>query len=101
MNEASKKVLDEILAKGAGTLNEYEVSILRARRSYLTAEQEEKFADVLKVEEEIVPLDEMKFTELKELCAQRKIDVPTTVKSKDAILALIAEAEKAADQLEK
>lgn len=92
----SKKELDEILSKPINALNEYDVSILRARSSYLSEVEVERYASFLKVEEEeekVVLLEEMKFGQLKEVCAQRGIKVPTTVKSKEAILTLIATAE--------
>lgn len=93
----SKKELDQILSKPMSAINEYDVSILRARRSYLSDVELERYADFLEEKEkgeDEVPIEEMKFKALKELCVQRGIEVPTTVKSKEAILALIAEAEE-------
>lgn len=47
MNDGAKKQLDEILAKPVEMLNEYDISILRARSSYLTEEESEKYSEVL------------------------------------------------------
>ena len=47
MNEASRKMLDEILAKDIGELTDEDRAIIRARASYLTEEQRHNYADVL------------------------------------------------------
>ncbi len=86
----SKKVLDEILAKSAGTLNEYEVSILRARQSYLSSADAEKFAAELKVEGEVVNYSKMNKADLIAVCAEKGIAVEATATKAD-ILALIEE----------
>lgn len=52
MNKEAKKQFDEVLAKPIGMLNEFDVAILRARRSYLSAKQIEDYSEVLKEKEE-------------------------------------------------
>jgi len=47
----SKKNLDEILAKPVGTLDDYDKSILRARKSYLTDSQKKDYAGFLEEED--------------------------------------------------
>lgn len=51
MDEASKRTLDDILAKKPEALSETEKAVLRARRSYLTESQKRDFAGVLEEEE--------------------------------------------------
>ena len=47
MNKEAQEFLDAIRAKEPIELNEDEVAFLRARSSYLTGDQREKFAEVL------------------------------------------------------
>ena len=56
----SKKSLDEILAKPIGELNEYDKSILRARRSYLSEKQRKDYSEFLGFEEKTVKASDEK-----------------------------------------
>jgi hypothetical protein len=47
MNPEAREELDRILAIEPAALSESEIGFLRARRSYLTKEQTEVYADVL------------------------------------------------------
>jgi len=47
MNPEARKKLDEIVEKSLPALNEHDIRFLKARRSYLTPEQLEKFKEVL------------------------------------------------------
>lgn len=85
-----KQLLEEVLRKSIPEMGEEEVAIIRARRAYLTSVEREVFKEILEEKEVVVALEDMKFSELKLVCAERGIDVPTTVKSKEAILELIA-----------
>ena len=51
MDNQSQKKLEEILAKEVSTLGEQDKVFLRARRSYLTGEQVEKYAKELEIGE--------------------------------------------------
>lgn len=52
MDPQSKQKLDEILAKEIGILSEEEKGFLRARRSYLTASEAEKYSEILGAKKE-------------------------------------------------
>jgi hypothetical protein len=47
MDQASQELFDTIVRKDAPSLTEHEIAVLRARESYLNAEQRERFAAVL------------------------------------------------------
>lgn len=49
MDEATRKQFDEILRQEPGSLRETDLAFLRSRESYLTADQRERFAEVLEV----------------------------------------------------
>jgi hypothetical protein len=49
MDDSSRKQLDEILKKEPAALTEGDKAVLRARESYLTADQKEVYAEVLQV----------------------------------------------------
>ena len=51
MNPEAREELDRIVAIEPVALTEYEAGFLRARRDYLTKEQTEVYADVLKAKE--------------------------------------------------
>lgn len=48
MDEKSKEILQNILSKELYALSEYDISFLRARRTYLSKEQKKKYAKFLK-----------------------------------------------------
>ena len=52
MDQESQVKFDEIVAKDAAALTEADIAVLKARASYLTAEQRERFAYVLGGQEE-------------------------------------------------
>ncbi len=79
MDEASKRTLDGILAKRPEELNELEISILRARRSYLKESQKRDFAVHLKQEEtqkEQKTLSQMNKAELLAEAEAKGVKVP-------------------------
>ena len=51
MDPLSKARFDEITSKDVNDVTEEDTAFLRARASYLSGDQREKFADVLKVSE--------------------------------------------------
>lgn len=91
MDQESKKILDGILAKEVSALDENEKGFLRARRSYLSNADKERYADVLKVEEteepenEKVDYSKMTKAELEKVCAKRKLEVPEDAKKADLV----------------
>lgn len=91
MDQESKKILDGILAKEVSALDENEKGFLRARRSYLSASELEKYSDVLKVEEaeetenEKVDYSKMTKAELEKVCVKRKLEIPEDAKKADLV----------------
>ena len=53
MDSETQAFFDNILQKDITALTEGDIIFLRARRSYLNPEQEEKYKDFIKVEEKI------------------------------------------------
>lgn len=82
MDTPSKQRLDEILAKPADALGEDEVGFLRARRSYLSATDVKKFAEVLGVveekeaDEDVVDYAKMTKAQVVKVCEEREIEIP-------------------------
>lgn len=48
MNQEAQDILDRVVKKDIVELTPFDIAFLRARRMYLTAEDKEKFKDVLK-----------------------------------------------------
>jgi len=65
MDEQSKATFDEIVAKEPAALSESDIAFLRARRSYLSSQQKEVFAEVLAEAQpaEAAPVEEAKTDE--------------------------------------
>lgn len=95
MNESAQAELDGILAKDPQTVSEYEMSILRARISYLSEEQKERFGLVEKV---VSPYVGLKNADLRKLCADRAIVVPVEAKKNADIVALLEAADAVAGE---
>jgi len=47
MNKEAQQILDEITSKSVQDLTEGDIAFLKARQSYLSNDQKEKFAEVL------------------------------------------------------
>ena len=89
MDEGSKRMLQDIVAKEVSALTEYDIAILRARKFYLSEGEAKKFAEVLEEEEKVVSYSEMTVKALKELCAEKGIDIPVEVTLKAEIIKLL------------
>ncbi len=55
MDQESKKQFDELLRQEPGSLRQTDVDFLRARASYLTADQLSRFGEVLGLKEKTEP----------------------------------------------
>lgn len=79
MDPKSKEIFDELVVKEPHELNEEQVAFLRARRSYLNADQKVKFASLLKDADNAPAtsdgLEEMSVEELKAVAVEKGIDV--------------------------
>jgi hypothetical protein len=92
MNEEAEKKLKELLQKGVPALNQEEIDFIRARRSYLTASEEEKYKEILEDKPPVVP--EPTRSELNEQAKELGIEEPEKMKSKAEVLKAIEEAKK-------
>lgn len=90
MDDTSKKKLDEITAKEPAALTEGDIVFLKARRSYLTADQLTRYAEVLgqSDEEEEKALNEMTRAELEDVAKELGLDPDEYAKKADLIAAI-------------
>ncbi len=87
------KVLNELVVKEPSLLNDNEKAFLRARSSYLNADQKVKFAEILKE----VPvksgddgdgLEKISVKKLKALAAEKEIDIKGLKKADEIVEAI-------------
>ena len=113
MTPEDKTTLDAILAKDAASLTEAEIAVLRARESYLNADQREKFASVLNKASDApkapapaagtvpskaeTPLEDLSDKELKKLAKSRDLK-PEDFDGRDQLIAAIREKQAPAQQ---
>lgn len=97
MDLDTKKVFDEIVAKEPVELNSDQVAFLRARRSYLNADQLEKFAEILEGVDDANDsgdgLEDMSVNALKALAEEKKVNIDGLKKKVDIISAIRKSAE--------
>ena len=91
MNEEAEKKLKEILSKGVPALNPDEIAFVKARRSYLTASEEEKYKEIL--EDEAPTITQPTRSELNEKAKSLGIENPEKMKSKEEVSRAIENAE--------
>jgi hypothetical protein len=90
MDQESRKRFNEIVAKEANALSAGDIAFLRARRDYLTADQEEEFADVLEPSAAEKPLEEYTEKALAKLAKSLDID-PKDFDDNEQLIAAIRE----------
>lgn len=90
MDAQTETYLKGLLALEPEALNDEQIAFLRARRSYLTGEQAEKFAGVLEEGKQEVELEAKSRKELDEIAVSLGLD-PKDYPNKGAIAAAIKE----------
>lgn len=95
MDQKAQAYLASLVTKDVAELNDYQKAFLRARRSYLTDEQTEKFASVLNDK----PAKENKLEEYQALTKQAKelkLAIPKGTKLDD-LRTMVSEAQSQKD----
>ena len=95
MDDKSREMLSEILAKPISAMSDGEKAIVRARRSYLTEAQTRDLESVLETEVKVEKVDysKMKKAELLAIAEQKGIVVAEDANKAD-IIGLIEETEE-------
>ncbi len=90
MDPISQARLDALRVTDANNFTEDDAAFLRARASYLTSDEKEKFEAILKEKNEPKALSKMTVEELKALAADQNIAIDDTDKKADIIAKLEA-----------
>lgn len=79
MNQEAQQRLENLLNREVATWSEQDRAFVRARRSYLNADQKKRFAGVLKgASEADSELEDLTVDQLKEMCEERGLKVSGT-----------------------
>jgi hypothetical protein len=94
MDKLSQERLAEILRKEPKALSQGEIDILRARESYLSADQKDVYAEVLEVKKADKPLEELTERQLARLAKSLELD-PNDFDTPETLIAAIREKQSA------